>query len=37
LIAASEWWQAHGPCPGDLICFAAFGAGFHWGAMLVEA
>jgi len=37
LIAASEWWQAHGPCPGDLICFAAFGAGFHWGALLVEA
>ena len=36
LIAASEWWQTHGPCPGDLICFAAFGAGFHWGAMLVE-
>jgi 3-oxoacyl-[acyl-carrier-protein] synthase-3 len=37
LIAASEWWQAHGPCSGDLICFAAFGAGFHWGALLVEA
>ncbi len=36
-IAASEWWQAHGPTPGDLICFAAFGAGFHWGALLVEA
>jgi 3-oxoacyl-[acyl-carrier-protein] synthase III len=37
LIAASEWWQACGPSPGDLICFAAFGAGFHWGALLVEA
>jgi 3-oxoacyl-[acyl-carrier-protein] synthase-3 len=37
LIAASEWWQAPGPRPGDLICFAAFGAGFHWGAMLLEA
>jgi len=37
LIAASEWWQAPGPCPRDLICFAAFGAGFHWGAILVEA
>ncbi len=37
LIAASEWWQAHGPSPGDLICFTAFGAGFHWGALLVEA
>ena len=37
LIAASEWWQVHGPSPGDLICFTAFGAGFHWGALLVEA
>lgn len=37
LIAASEWWQSHAPAPGDLICFAVFGAGFHWGAMLVEA
>jgi 3-oxoacyl-[acyl-carrier-protein] synthase-3 len=37
LIAASEWWQAPGPSPGDLICFTAFGAGFHWGALLVEA
>lgn len=36
LIAASEWWPARGPNVGDLICFAVFGAGFHWGAMLVE-
>lgn len=36
LIAASEWWQNPGPNPGDLICFAAFGAGFHWGALLAE-
>jgi len=36
LIAAAEWWQAPGPRPGDLICFAAFGAGFHWGALLAE-
>jgi len=36
LIAASEWWQDHSPQPGALICFAAFGAGFHWGALLVE-
>jgi 3-oxoacyl-[acyl-carrier-protein] synthase-3 len=36
LIAASEWWQDHRPQPGALICFAAFGAGFHWGALLVE-
>jgi 3-oxoacyl-[acyl-carrier-protein] synthase III len=32
LIAASEW---PGPWHGPIV-FAAFGAGFHWGAMLVE-
>ena len=37
LIAASEWWQDPGPRPGQLICFSAFGAGFHWGALLAEA
>ena len=34
LIAASEWdgdWAHGGP-----VVFAAFGAGFHWGALLVE-
>ena len=36
LIAAAEWWQDPGPNKGDLICFAAFGAGFHWGALLAE-
>ena len=36
-IAACEWWQAPGPRAGDLICFAAFGAGFHWGALLAES
>lgn len=36
LIAAAEWWQNPGPSAGDLICFAAFGAGFNWGALLVE-
>jgi 3-oxoacyl-[acyl-carrier-protein] synthase III len=36
LIAASEWWREHSPQPGALICFAAFGAGFHWGALLAE-
>jgi len=36
LIAASEWCQNLGPKPGDLVCFAAFGAGFHWGALLAE-
>jgi len=36
LIAASEWWQDPGPRAGQLVCFAAFGAGFQWGALLVE-
>jgi 3-oxoacyl-[acyl-carrier-protein] synthase III len=36
LIAAAEWWRDPGPAPGDLICFAAFGAGFHWGALLAH-
>ena len=36
LIAAAEWWRDPGPNKGDLICFAAFGAGFHWGALLAE-
>jgi len=36
LIAAAEWWSDPGPNKRDLICFAAFGAGFHWGALLAE-
>jgi len=36
LIAASEWWRNPGPQPGGIICFAAFGAGFHWGALLAQ-
>jgi 3-oxoacyl-[acyl-carrier-protein] synthase-3 len=36
LIAAAEWWRNPGPRAGDLICFAGFGAGFHWGALLVR-
>lgn len=36
LIAAAEWWRNPEPHPGDLICFAAFGAGFHWGALLAQ-
>jgi 3-oxoacyl-[acyl-carrier-protein] synthase III len=36
LIAAGEWWRDPGPNKGDLICFAAFGAGFHWGALLAQ-
>jgi 3-oxoacyl-[acyl-carrier-protein] synthase-3 len=37
LIAAAEWWLDPGPAADDLICFAAFGAGFHWGALLLVA
>jgi 3-oxoacyl-[acyl-carrier-protein] synthase III len=32
LIAATEWW----PGKGNTICFAAFGAGFQWGALLAS-
>jgi 3-oxoacyl-[acyl-carrier-protein] synthase-3 len=36
LIAASEW-RAENPFPaGGFVCFAAFGAGFHWGAVLTR-
>jgi 3-oxoacyl-[acyl-carrier-protein] synthase III len=34
LIAASEWSAAGGFRPGEAVVFAAFGAGFHWGALL---
>lgn len=37
LIAGAEWWSDPGPNKGDLICFAAFGAGFNWGALLAQA
>ena len=36
LIAASEWDRQASAAPGAKICFAAFGAGFHWGALLAE-
>jgi 3-oxoacyl-[acyl-carrier-protein] synthase-3 len=36
LIAAAEWWESTQPQPGDTVCFAAFGAGFHWGALLAR-
>ena len=38
LIAAAEWWRGRDPAttPGA-ICFAVFGAGYHWGALLAEA
>jgi 3-oxoacyl-[acyl-carrier-protein] synthase-3 len=34
LIAAAEWWRAAGRIEAPVV-FAAFGAGFHWGALLV--
>lgn len=34
LIAAAEWSNSVGFEAGVPVCFAAFGAGFHWGALL---
>jgi len=34
LMAADEWSQAN-PAPGPVV-FSAFGAGFHWGALLAR-
>ena len=36
LIAAAEWAATNAFRPGKPVCFAAFGAGFHWGALLAE-
>ncbi len=36
LIAASEWWETANLKDGDPVCLAAFGAGFHWGAILTR-
>lgn len=36
LIAAAEWWRASGGRPAEPIVLAAFGAGFHYGAVLAE-
>jgi 3-oxoacyl-[acyl-carrier-protein] synthase-3 len=36
LIASKEWAAEHGFKPKVPVCFAAFGAGFHWGALLAE-
>jgi 3-oxoacyl-[acyl-carrier-protein] synthase-3 len=36
LIAAAEWFNANTPAPRAPIVFAAFGAGFHWGALLAR-
>lgn len=35
LIAAAEWAESGWP-EGQAVCFAAFGAGFNWGALLAE-
>jgi 3-oxoacyl-[acyl-carrier-protein] synthase-3 len=34
LIAAAEWSAVLGDEPGGPVVFSAFGAGFHWGALL---
>jgi 3-oxoacyl-[acyl-carrier-protein] synthase-3 len=34
LIAAAEWTAQSGFRRGEPVVFAAFGAGFHWGALL---
>jgi len=36
LIAAAEWAATTSREPGRHICFTAFGAGFHWGALLAR-
>ena len=35
LIAAAEWSRGN-PAPGPVV-FSAFGAGFHWGALLAQS
>lgn len=37
LIAAAEWWNSETSRSATGICFAGFGAGFHWGAVLATA
>ncbi|MBL8291567.1 MAG: ketoacyl-ACP synthase III [Bryobacterales bacterium] len=37
LIAAREWFAQARLQPGQRVCFAVFGAGFHWGSLLAEA
>lgn len=36
LIAAAEWEEEAGFQAGHKVCFAVFGAGYHWGALLAE-
>lgn len=37
LIAASESMENAPPPSGSAVCISAFGAGFHWGALLARA
>jgi 3-oxoacyl-[acyl-carrier-protein] synthase-3 len=37
LIAASEWSEQSEPVSDSNVVFCAFGAGFHWGAVLATA
>ncbi len=37
LIAADGYFAATKPLPGEWFCFASFGAGFQWGALLSRA
>lgn len=37
LIAAEDWFSQHQLNKGEPVVFAAFGAGFQWGALLAEA
>ena len=36
LIATASWLAKADPPPHAQVCFATFGAGFHWGAILAE-
>jgi len=36
LIAAAEWVEARGFRPAEPVIMTAFGAGFHWGALLAR-
>jgi 3-oxoacyl-[acyl-carrier-protein] synthase-3 len=36
LIAAAEWVAERGFRKNEPVVFAAFGAGFHWGALLAR-
>lgn len=36
LIAAREWFETGSIPAGELVCFAAFGAGLQWGCLLAE-